>query len=207
MMQQILREMITKNNKLLSKTVSICSRNIQYLGGFLDLLSSLGTLENVVTFLTNLLLISSRMLEKDPDSIEIEPFVVDKFVTSMVDKVKGTSESSQAILKKNLTLQNADIFNERAFSAVLKFSIYSLQTINLLGVEKLIDINNLEESKSIVSTVLSFHSNMFRTTLNVHKMFNKFSKTNSFRENYAELAKKYYRVLTLFFWWASGIGE
>ena len=147
------------------------------------------------------------MLEKDPDSIEIEPFVVDKFVTSMVDKVNTTSESSQTILKKNLTLETADIYNERAFSAILKFSIYSLQTINLLGVEKLIDINNIEESKSIVSAVLTFHASVFRTTLNVHKIFNKFSKISNFRENYAELAKKYYRVLTLFFWWASGIGE
>lgn len=74
-LQEILKQMITRDNKLLSKTVRICSRSTKYLGGFLDLLNAFGTLEQTVTYLENLMVISTRMLERDPESIAAEPKV------------------------------------------------------------------------------------------------------------------------------------
>ena len=60
---------------MLSSTVSICSNNIRYLGGFLELMDTMPTHEHTNTFLMNLMTISARMMEKDPDSIDVEPYV------------------------------------------------------------------------------------------------------------------------------------
>ena len=54
--------MITKDAKLLSSTVGICSNNIKYLGGFLELMDTMPSLEYVVIFFKNLIMISSMMI-------------------------------------------------------------------------------------------------------------------------------------------------
>ncbi len=67
--------MISKDNSLLLKTVSICSKNSKYIGGLLDILGKLAKLSSTNVLLKNLLLISEEMLEKDPDNVDFVPSV------------------------------------------------------------------------------------------------------------------------------------
>lgn len=74
--------------------------------------------------------------------------------------------------------------------------------------EKLIDIHNKEEIKALTEAVLSFNNDIMRSLMVAHKRFNKYRGRKNVRydENYADLAKRYYKILTLFFWWAAGQG-
>lgn len=67
--------MITKDAKLLGSAVGICSNNIKYLGGFLELMNTMPSLEYIVIFFKNIIMISSVMIGQDPDSIDVEPYV------------------------------------------------------------------------------------------------------------------------------------
>lgn len=67
--------MISKDNPLLLKTVSICSKNSKYIGGLLDVVGKLANLSTTNVLLKNLLLISEEMLERDPESIDFDPAV------------------------------------------------------------------------------------------------------------------------------------
>ena len=67
--------MISKDNPLLLKTVLICSKNSQYIGGLLDILGKLSSLSSTNILLKNLLLVSEEMLEKDPDNVDFVPAV------------------------------------------------------------------------------------------------------------------------------------
>jgi len=87
----------------------------------------------------------------------------------------------------------------------LKFGIYCLQAINLLGIEKLVDINDEEGTKRLISSLFTFNQELFRTTTKVHKRYNKNRKIKKYTNDYSSLSKQYYKVLSLFFWWASDI--
>jgi len=70
--------MISQDARLLNSAVSICSNSIKYLGGFLELMETMPSLEFVVIFFKNVILISSLMIGQDPNSIDVEPYVVIK---------------------------------------------------------------------------------------------------------------------------------
>ena len=74
-LQNILLSMISKDNGLLLKTVSVCSRNTKYIGGLLDITGKLATLNSTNVLLKNLLLIAEEMLEQDPEKIDFDPEV------------------------------------------------------------------------------------------------------------------------------------
>ena len=67
--------MISQDAKLLNSAVGICSNSIKYLGGFLELMETMPSLEFVVVFFKNVILLSSMMIGQDPDSTDVEPYV------------------------------------------------------------------------------------------------------------------------------------
>ena len=80
MLQKILLSMISKDQPLLNRTVSICSRNSKYIGGLLDIMGKLPTLSSTNILLKNLLLISEEMLDKDPDNVDFVPAVISQLI-------------------------------------------------------------------------------------------------------------------------------
>jgi hypothetical protein len=111
-------------------------------------------------------------------------------------------------LKKNIELKSKEFFNERALAVTLDFSMLSLQILNLVAIEKLLNWEDEEMLSDMVETFLKYNHNIFSLFRNVEKVYYKYSGSNpGYLREYSTLARKYYHVLNLFFWWACGTGS
>lgn len=201
-LQKILLQVISKDNSLLLKTVSICSRNNKYIGGLLDIMGKLPLVSSTNVLLKNLLLISEEMLMRDPDNIDFVPSDIIRFTVSLIEEIKASHQKVIPIFQKNIELADRSyFFNERSMAITLEFALFSLQALNVIGIEEL-----LEEKKDtikLVTPILSFHDLTLKTIMAIENKVEKFKQSESSPLDYAEFAKKYYQVMPLFFWWVA----
>lgn len=201
-LQKILLLIISKDNTLLLKTVNICSRNNKYIGGLLDIMGKLSSVTSTNTLLKNLLLISEEMLMRDPDNIDFVPSDIIRFTVALIEELKTAHQRVQPIFQKNIELSDKlQFFNERALAVSLEFVMLSLQALNVIGIEEL-----LEEKKNtlqLVTPILSFNEFTLKTIRSIEVKLEKFKPPESAQLNYKEFAQKYYQVMPLFFWWVA----
>lgn len=201
-LQKILLLIISKDNALLLKTVSICSRNNQYIGGMLDIMGKLSSLSSTNVLLKNLLLISEEMLMRDPDNIDFIPSDIIKFTVTLIEELKTAHQKVQVIFQKNIELADKSYyFNERALSVSLEFAVLSLQALNVIGIEELLE--EKKDTLKLVAPILSFHELTIRTMIAIEAKIEKFRQAGSSMLDYKEFSKKYYQVIPLFFWWVA----
>lgn len=62
--------------------------------------------------------------------------------------------------------------------------------------------------KNLVESFLTFHQSVFPVFRSVEKIYYQYAgnKSPKYLREYSTLARKYYHILNLFFWWASGTG-
>lgn len=70
------------------------------------------------------------------------------------------------------------MFNERALAISLDFSVLSLQILNLVAIEKLLNWEDEEMLKDLIETYLRFHGEAFKVFRNVEKVYYKYSGNN-----------------------------
>lgn len=203
-LMRILLSMISKDNPLLLKTVSICSRNSKYIGGLLDIMGRLNTLSSTSVLLKNLLMISEEMLEKDPDNIDFIPSDAIKFTNNLVEEIKNAHQRAQTIFQKNIELEErSQYFNEKALTITLEFALLSLQSLNVIGIEELLLEDDKESIPRLVLPILSFNEKSLETVLAVERKIQKFRQASNSIMDYPEFVRKYCSIIPLFFWWVS----
>lgn len=201
-LQKILLLIISKDNALLLKTVSICARNSKYIGGLLDIMGKLASLSSTNVLLKNLLLISEEMLMRDPDNIDFIPSDIIRFTVTLIEEIKGAHQKVQVIFQKNIDLiDKSQFFNERALAVSLEFVMLSLQALNVIGIEELLE--EKKDTLKLVAPILSFNEFTLRTIRAIETKLDKFKLPETAQLNYKEFAQKYYQVMPLFFWWVA----
>jgi hypothetical protein len=206
-LQKVLLSIISKDNTLLLRTVGICSTNNRYIGGLLDIMGKLSSLSSTNILLKNLLLLSEEMLMRDPDSIDFVPSDVIRFTFSVIDEIKGAHQKSKSILDKNIELADrSHYYNERALTVTLEFALLSLQALNVIGIEELLE-EEKKETMKLVAPILSFNELVLTAVIAVEGKIERFKHAGNSILDYPEFCKKYYQVLPLFFWWVSSSSQ
>lgn len=206
-LQRVLLSIIAKDNTLLLRTVSICSTNNKYIGGLLDIMGKLSSLSSTNILLKNLLLISEEILSRDPDNIDFVPSDVIKFTYALVEEIKGAHQRVKPIFMKNIEMhERSNYFNERALSVSLEFAMLSLQALNVIGIEELLE-EDKESVLKLVAPILEFNELALKTTIAIEAKTEKFKSAVHSMLDYPEFAKKYYQVIPLFFWWVANSSQ
>ncbi len=125
----------------------------------------------------------------------------------MIDEIKSTHQKTQVIFRKNVELLDRSYyFNEKALGVSLEFALLSLQAINIIGIEELIERE--EDLKPLIVPILQFNEIALETIVAVERKVEKFRQAKiEAITDYAEFAKKYFAVIPLFFWWVASSGK
>lgn len=124
----------------------------------------------------------------------------------LITEVKEVHQRTTIIFKKNIEMEKSPTyFNERALVAGLEFAMLSMQAINVIGIEELLEEDtHTGEVYKMVLSVLNFHQIAMQAVMSVERKIRQFRQAQlSGFMDYAEFAQKYYAVLPLFFWWVS----
>jgi hypothetical protein len=129
-----------------------------------------------------------------------------KFSQNLVEEIKTANLKSQGILKNNIELRDrSHYFNQKALATTLEFALLSLQALNVIGLEDL-----LEEDSNIaglIAPILGFNFQAVEAVMALEYKVEKFPQANKQSIDFVELAGKYYKVLPLFFWWVSSSSQ
>ena len=126
-----------------------------------------------------------------------------KFTVQLIEEIKTAHQKAYVIFRKNIELADRSYyFNERALSVTLEFALLSLQAMNGIGIEDLLE--DREDLKSLIVPVLQFNSLALECIISIERKLEKFkqSQLKSILD-YSSFAKKYFSVIPLFFWWVA----
>lgn len=123
------------------------------------------------------------------------------FVKSLVDEIRTAHSKVQTVYKKNLDMGDKDgFFNERALSVSLQFAMLSLQAINIIGIEELMDTG--EDISKLLGIICTFNESSLEMFAVAERKQTKYPRPQRLTD-YVELARRYYAVVPLFFWWVT----
>ena len=125
-----------------------------------------------------------------------------KFTNNLIEEIKIAGQKAIGIFKKNIEMkEKSQYFNEKALGISLEFALLSLQCLNVIGIEELLEEE--KDIKELVAPILGFNLNAFETILALEFKIEKFPQANTSSIDFIDLSKKFFKVLPLFFWWVS----
>lgn len=219
-LQELLMLILTNDYKMLTTTTDVLANNPEYVKNYLEILGKFASHSATVSYLTNVLIITENILGKDPHTLNYDLGIQAEFFVNLANHLIKFDNSFKNIIRKNEDIMHKNEFHdEKAICIGLKMTILSLQLLNLIGTEDIIQKNKEISIESIINNTISFFGRMLQFSLKLKeksKRINVSNKNNNqpllkdkndklgtLRVNYINFFKNYAESCAMACWWMS----